>query len=131
MAEGSREVFPVHLRCHQGQVDWSYPRGALRVILNPGAGGEFRGCIRVLNGSRGAMIHLEGHRTLHLLHSAYGESPVLGKELCFESWRGNSALVVEADAVMMRHEYRFQPRITFQYDLEPLVSPYHLNDGKN
>ncbi|XP_049940984.1 meteorin-like protein [Schistocerca serialis cubense] len=130
---GSRLVTPVYLRCREGAVRWSYPRGALRVVLRLGGGREFRGCIRAQPGhdrdhdrdhdhgrnqSRqfaGARVFLEGERALAPL-LVPGETRAAR---CFNSRGGRAALYVEADPPPAGAP---PPRAAaaFVYDLQPL-----------
>lgn len=50
-------VLPVYLdSCDSGTVRWSYPRGALRIVLQ--APQEFQACFRVAAGSSGALVYV-------------------------------------------------------------------------
>ncbi|XP_066994828.2 meteorin-like protein [Anabrus simplex] len=114
-----RGVTPVYLRCSQGQLRWSYPRGALRVVLRAGrSGGEFRGCLKVAPDFGGARVFLEGPRSLTLLFAPDDEVP---QQLarCFHSRDGQAALYVEAvnSQVALRRE-----EAAFSYHLQPLPS---------
>ncbi|XP_054718078.1 meteorin-like protein [Uloborus diversus] len=93
----SRGVRPVYLRCNQGKVRWSYPQGALRIVLqHRPAGKEFVACVRRSNGSSGARIYVAGRKKLHRVFSP---RDALGLVKCVASQRGQVALYVEADPV--------------------------------
>lgn len=127
---GSRLVTPVYLRCREGAVRWSYPRGALRVVLRLAAGREFRGCVRPQplehdhdrsNTSHdhrqlvGARVFLEGERALSPLLLP-GQPPAAR---CFTSRGGRAALYVEAEPPPPGQPPPRAPA-AFAYDLQPL-----------
>ncbi|GLH02909.1 Meteorin-like protein [Gryllus bimaculatus] len=113
-----RGVSPVYLRCAQGRLDWSYPRGALRVLLRlGGAGHDFRGCVRLGERAAGARLFLEGPRSLApLFEDEDGAPRRLAR--CFRSRGGQAALYVES---VPAPPGDFGKRVmSFTYDLEPL-----------
>lgn len=125
----SRGVTPVYLRCSQGQITWTYPRGALRVLLRlPNGDREFRGCIKVTPQFSGARLFVEGQKSLTPLFSLDDGSH---KQLvrCFQSKKRQAAIYVEAE-----NSGDFKKEVAgFSYDLRPLPrgsSVYDLiNDG--
>lgn len=113
----TRGVTPVYLRCSQGRVSWSYPGGALRVLLRLGSSGrEFRGCIKSSPEFAGARVFLEGPRSLSRLLDTEDGAP---KQLvrCFHSRGGQAALYVEAATATSTFPRQVAE---FSYDLEPL-----------
>jgi len=113
-------VTPVYLRCSQGRVTWSYPGGALRVLLRLGSSGrEFRGCVKSSAGWAGARVFLEGPRSLVRLLDQHDSRQ---RVRCFQSRGGQAALYVEATG-----SASFPKQIAeFFYDLEALP---RKNDG--
>ncbi|XP_067014099.2 meteorin-like protein [Anabrus simplex] len=114
-----RGVTPVYLRCSQGRLRWSYPRGALRVLLRAGgSGAEFRGCLRLHDNFKGARVFLEGPRSLVPLF-AHDDGAPAQLVRCFHSRGGQAALYVEA--VRTRGGGDFTKEVaSFTYDLETL-----------
>ena len=125
-----RGVTPVYLRCVQGHITWTYPRGALRVLLRlPNSEREFRGCIKVTPDFSGARLFVEGKRSLSPLFSLDDGAH---KQMirCFQSKKGQAAIYVEA----VNESGEFKKEIAgFSYDLHPVAkgsSVYDLiNDG--
>lgn len=113
----SRGVVPVYLRCSQGHVKWSYPRGALRVVLRlPNSDKDFKGCIRVTPNFAGAQLFLVGPRSLTRLMSLNdgGEKQLVR---CFQSRNGQAAIYVEA----VDSRRLFKKEVAgFSYDLQPI-----------
>jgi len=111
-----RGVRPVYLRCREGKVRWSYPAGALRVLLRLGSSGrEFRACIKPSPSFKAASIFLEGPKSLNKLYSP--DTATLGHVRCFQSRGGQAALYVEATQA----ETFFKKQVAeFAYDLEPM-----------
>ncbi|KAH7959770.1 hypothetical protein HPB49_013697 [Dermacentor silvarum] len=60
-AKSPEDVLPVYLSsCDSGTVRWSYPRGALRIVIQgPPAQREFQACFRVAADSSGALVYAE------------------------------------------------------------------------
>ncbi|XP_046659901.1 meteorin-like protein [Homalodisca vitripennis] len=110
----AKGVTPVYLRCSQGRVTWSYPGGALRVLLRLGSSGrEFRGCIKSSAGWAGARVFLEGPRSLVRL---IDQEDSRQKVRCFHSRGGQAALYVEATGAAT-----FPKQVAeLYYDLEAL-----------
>ncbi|XP_014275845.1 meteorin-like protein [Halyomorpha halys] len=106
-----RGVRPVYLRCGEGRVSWSYPEGALRVLLRLN-NRNFRACLRPSPGLA-ASIYLEGSRSLTKIYSPNTTTHMR----CFQSRGGQAALYVEAatDEVVAH-----RPVAEFAYDLQPL-----------
>lgn len=93
----SRGVQPVYLRCNQGTVQWNYPQGALRIVLqHRSPGNPFTACIRRSKSSSGARLHLAGRKRLHLV---FGQDDPLDLVRCVASQDGQMALYVEADPI--------------------------------
>ncbi|XP_073976997.1 meteorin-like protein [Rhodnius prolixus] len=112
-----RGVRPVYLRCSEGKIKWTYPGGALRVLLRLGSSGrEFRACLRPQPQiAMPASIYLEGTRSLNKLYSPHPQSdrPTVR---CVQSRGGQVALYVEA-----AEETSVQKQIAeFAYDLQSL-----------
>ncbi|XP_054282777.1 meteorin-like protein [Macrosteles quadrilineatus] len=121
----ARGVTPVYLRCSQGRVTWSYPGGALRVLLRLGSSGrEFRGCIKSSASWAGARVFLEGPRSLVRL---LDQEDSRQKVRCFHSRGGQAALYVEATGAAT-----FPKQVAeLFYDLEALPrhsGGYHASD---
>ncbi|XP_024080523.1 meteorin-like protein [Cimex lectularius] len=112
-----RGVRPVYLRCSEGKVGWSYPDGALRVLLRLGSSGrDFRACLRPAPGKKlPASIYLEGVRSLNKLYSP--QQPTDRPHVrCVLSRGGQVALYVEA----AEEPSLTKQTIEFAYDLQPL-----------
>lgn len=106
-----RGVRPVYLRCGEGRVRWSYPEGALRILLRLN-NREFRACLRP-SPRLAASVYLEGSRSLTKVYSPNTTTHMR----CFQSRGGQAALYVEAaseDAAARRSVAEFA------YDLQPL-----------
>ncbi|XP_043235660.1 meteorin-like protein [Amphibalanus amphitrite] len=117
LAHGSPgHVTVVSLGCAAGQVEWRYPQGALRVSLDPSNAFDFRACLRVENGSRGARLFVEGHRRLQLLW-AEDDGQAVDKWRCFASRGGSASLYVEAPGEAADPLGR--SGVTFEYDAQP------------
>jgi len=121
----AKGVTPVYLRCSQGRVTWSYPGGALRVLLRLGSSGrEFRGCIKSSATWAGARVFLEGPRSLVRL---LDQEDSRQKVRCFHSRGGQAALYVEATGAAT-----FPKQVAeLFYDLEALPrhnSGYHPSE---
>ncbi|KAK6624099.1 hypothetical protein RUM44_010957 [Polyplax serrata] len=120
-----RGVTPVYLRCTQGHVTWSYPRGALRVLLRlPNGDRDFRGCIKVTPEFAGARLFVEGRRSLSPLFSLDDGAH---KQLirCFQSKKGQAAIYVEAS----NDSGDFKKEVAgFSYDLHPVPRGSSVSD---
>ncbi|KAH6932201.1 hypothetical protein HPB50_003695 [Hyalomma asiaticum] len=56
LSQSPEQVLPVYLEsCDSGTVRWSYPRGALRIVLQ--AQKEFQACFRVAADSSGVLVY--------------------------------------------------------------------------
>lgn len=106
-----RGVRPIYLRCSEGKVSWSYPEGALRVLLRHSRGREFRACLRP-NQGLAASVYLEGPRSLTKMYSPNSTTHVR----CFQSRGGQAALYVEAAT----EPTIYKPMAEFAYDLQAL-----------
>ena len=106
----------VSLGCAAGRVQWRYPQGALRVSLDPSNAYDFRACLRVENGSRGARVFIEAHRRLQLLW-AEDDGGAADKWRCFASRGGSASLYLEAPAETADPLRR--SAVTFEYDAQP------------
>ncbi|CAH0765431.1 unnamed protein product [Bemisia tabaci] len=117
---GGRGVTPVYLRCSEGAISWSYPRGALRVLLRLGSTGrDFRGCIKVAPSFAGARLFLEGARSLTPLFTPDdGADPRLVR--CFHSSHAQAAIYVESEVGEGPVKMFPKQMAAFSYDLEPL-----------
>ncbi|CAN7983354.1 unnamed protein product [Ixodes hexagonus] len=80
-------VLPVYLGCEAGTVRWSYPRGALRVVLK-GPEPEFEACLRLPRRS-GALAYVEGADGLL-------PAPTSSRTRCYRSRGGIVAVYVES-----------------------------------
>jgi len=120
----SRGVTPVYLRCTEGKVRWTFPNGALRVLLRlPSPDKDFRGCIRVSHKFAGARIFLEGPRSLTPVFSL-GDGGHSQLVRCFSSRGGVAALYVEAETSTI-----FEKQIAeFSYDLQPIPQGSSMKD---
>ncbi|KAG8199595.1 hypothetical protein JTE90_009432 [Oedothorax gibbosus] len=93
----SKSIQPVYLRCNQGTVQWRYPQGALRIVLQHRTPGTpFSACIRRSSTSSGARIHLAGKTRLHRVFSKEDPADLVR---CVGSVDGKVALYVEADSI--------------------------------
>nr|ATU83001.1 secreted hypothetical protein [Pristhesancus plagipennis] len=112
-----RVVRPVYLRCSEGKVRWSYPGGALRVLLRLGSSGrEFRACLRPQPEiAMPASIYLEGPRSLNKLYSPH-PATVRPTVRCVLSRGGQVALYVEAAETTSVEKHIAE----FAYDLQSL-----------
>ena len=106
----------VSLGCAAGRVQWRYPQGALRVSLDPSNALDFRACLRVEAGSRGARLFVEGHRRLQLLW-AEDDGEAADKWRCFVSRAGSASLYLEAPGAAADPLAR--SAVTFEYDAQP------------
>nr|XP_050028984.1 meteorin-like protein [Dermacentor andersoni] len=61
LGQSPEDVLPVYLSsCDSGTVRWSYPRGALRIVIRgPPSQREFQACFRVAADSSGALVYAE------------------------------------------------------------------------
>lgn len=132
VSTAGRGVTPVYLRCSAGQLSWSSPRGALRVLLRVGAAGrEFRGCVRVRG--RGARLFLEGPRSLAPLYPDHGGQDDPGGAVpvrCFYSRHGQAALYVEASELGTPDVGEPKEEFALEYDLEPLPRGSKFDDSQ-
>lgn len=113
-------IQPVYLRCREGIVEWQYPRGALRIILQMGQSGkEFRGCLKVESFSSGATLFLEKPQSLKYLSGLSEENMNKKNQICFKSVDGHVAFFLEArgnHGIVKKEVFRLM------YDLEPVKS---------
>ncbi|KAF6201756.1 hypothetical protein GE061_004151 [Apolygus lucorum] len=116
--EEKRGVRPVYLRCSEGRLKWSYPEGALRVLLRLGSSGrEFRACLRPAPElPLTASVYLEGPRSLNKLY-APGEASPRPHVRCVQSRGGQVALYVEGSGEHPIH----RNLVDISYDLEPIA----------
>ncbi|XP_037093952.1 meteorin-like protein [Pollicipes pollicipes] len=112
-------VTVVSLGCGAGRVQWRYPQGALRVALDPSDAFDFRACLRVEAGSRGARIFVETHRRLQLLW-AEDDGLDAGRWRCFVSRGGAASLFLEAPGE--RADPLVRSGVSFEYDAQPTES---------
>lgn len=116
----------MYLRCAQGNIRWSFPQGALRVLLRlPSANRDFRGCIKVKSDFGGARIFIEGSRSLSPLF-AVGDGGHSQLVRCFVSKHGQAALYVEATDASLRKQIA-----EFSYDLQAVPKGSSVNDIVN
>ena len=117
LAHGSPgHVTVVSLGCAAGRVQWRYPQGALLVSLDPSNAYDFRACLRVENGSRGARVFTEAHRRLQLLW-AEDDGEAADRWRCFASRTGSALLYLEAPSETAGPLSR--SAVTFEYDAQP------------
>jgi len=117
LAHGSTgHVTVVSLGCGAGRVDWRYPQGSLRVTLDPSNARDFRACLRVDAGSRGARLYVETHRRLQLLW-AEDDGRDVGEWRCFVSRGERASLYLEAPAATADPLVR--TAVAFEYDAQP------------
>jgi len=91
-------ILPVYLRCSQGNVRWKYPKGGLRILVQPtGSHSDFQGCIRISRKSNANVkvsLEIPGPQLKPLYHSFDGKEVDLLR--CFNSSGRKAALFVEA-----------------------------------
>ncbi|XP_035694883.1 meteorin-like protein [Branchiostoma floridae] len=124
----SKSVQQVYFRCVEGTLQWKYPRGALRIVLEHGTSGrDFKGCVQADRTFSGANVYLEEDEKLKLIIQDGESSDNLERLRCFSSKEGRTALYVEAAAHLSGAESVVKRVVALKYELQ-LVTHRHFGE---